>query len=62
MHIKKADLVPVAGNAGETMLVYPTADAGDVQSLERFQIRTLQVTATLARSRACAPMLDHTVE
>jgi mannose-6-phosphate isomerase-like protein (cupin superfamily) len=41
MHIARGELVQVKGSEGETVLVYPTADQPDVQSLERFQIRTL---------------------
>ncbi len=41
MHIARESLVEVEGADGETVLAYPTAEAADVQSLERFQIRTL---------------------
>jgi mannose-6-phosphate isomerase-like protein (cupin superfamily) len=48
MHIKQPDLQPTALSAGETALVYPTAEGQDCQSLERFMIRTLAPNAKTA--------------
>ena len=49
MHIRRSELRPVAGNEGETVLTYPTDQQPDVQSLERFQIRTLLVRCRVGK-------------
>lgn len=48
MHIKRPDLVPTAGADGESIITYPTAAGQDCQSLERFNIRTLEPNAKTA--------------